>query len=594
MYAQEIEKELHDKVIKLLRELFKMERGALSEMTKTARHNEQITNWQYFLSKIENMYDPVTGAPKQGTEGKMPFAISYYRQDYAPETIAALNKMGIPHIEFTNGSKNFIITDNDKDTLEKINHIRFGQVKEYKDITVNAKMEADEFTQRFSSSECVSADGFSKPQVELFSKYAKEHRIFFTAIGKENGYSVYVPKENYTPEVKKILSQIAVSNRVGIDALYVDLTDFEKTVKKAKAMDNLFSRQDKVIYIDLDNPSHYIIGNDTRFTVYKNGSTNEVIKDTNNPESFYRRFNAELSYMKNQQSISYDEFVAKYKENIVSPKARELYLRDGHISDLQRNKTIVDTVFASVEKRYASLSPREVFLNDLKTRADKVYALNEEMIQKGVSAFIDGLENNKANAEAILNALESGDYSALRDNPLITSTELEVLNSSGEMPFKDFKAKYIFNQIELEMMSNPDLKKFENTIKEEDVKAYLDGKENAAIDSVFVAATEPFIIQEIREVKVFKDVLSKENITPDMISERIRDKMIEDIPDKTEFSTFLIEDTFDEMKDAYNKFHIEEQNVAFSDIKENGDIDFSHIIDPKAPDKSQEEKEEER
>ena len=79
-----------------------------------------------------------------------------------------------------------------------------------------------------------------------------------------------------------------------------------------------------------------------------------------------------------------------------------------------------------------------------------------------------------------------------------------------------------------------------------------------------------------------------------MISERIRDKMIEDIPDKTEFSTFLIEDTFDEMKDAYNKFHIEEQNVAFSDIKENGDIDFSHIIDPKAPDKSQEEKEEER
>ena len=216
------------------------------------------------------------------------------------------------------------------------------------------------------------------------------------------------------------------------------------------------------------------------------------------------------------------------------------------------------------------------------------------MIQKGVSAFIDGLENNKTNAEAILNALESGDYSALRDNPLITSTELEVLNSSGEMPFKDFKAKYIFNQIELEVMSNPDLKKFENTIKEEDVKAYLDGKENAAIDSVFVAATEPFIIQEIREVKVFKDVLSKENITPDMISERIRDKMIEDIPDKTEFSTFLIEDTFDEMKDAYNKFHIEEQNVAFSDIKENGDIDFSHIIDPKAPDKSQEEKEEER
>ena len=138
------------------------------------------------------------------------------------------------------------------------------------------------------------------------------------------------------------------------------------------------------------------------------------------------------------------------------------------------------------------------------------------------------------------------------------------------------------------------MKKFENTIKEEDVKAYLDGKENTAIDSVFVAATEPFIIQEIREVKVFKDVLSKENITPDMISERIRDKMIDDIPDKTEFSTFLIEDTFDEMKDAYNKFHIEEQNVAFSDIKENGDIDFSHIIDPKAPDKSQEEKEEER
>ena len=606
--SEMISNELKDKALQFFLGMMRLCSDVVKSKAATARMNDETETMNHFLKRFNEYYDQSTGKPKN-PNAPLPFDVSFYNGDSDYQVLKILNKEGIHHMEFTNGKNRFIITDNDAKTRKIMNDIRFGNREEIKNKTVSARMDADAFSERFSSQKMISVNGLSKTQLNLFDALARKNKFFYAVQINDGAYTISVTKDDYenpANNLKNMFRNIAIKAGAGIDAQYSDIFNRRQRMLATEAMERLWKQENKdkenYIYIDEKNPSHYIVVSENKISVFNGEKNYDIIKDgKNDPAEYAKQLNAEIKSMKDAAQISHSDYIALYQKSPMDAETRKKFAGErAELSKLNTSSAIFSSIGKIAEKHKNKINQKEMVYNHTIRRLTRVLELNKRLAEEhkdtpNAETFLKNIENAQKALEQMERIKASGEsieaINAIRseNNPLIMVTELNTLASltAGELPIREFMNAVMLNEFEEQAISDDknevltfirdgklvkeNFEKFVETV-DVDASEIAKGKSKEFRDdfaSVFANACHNFVIGEIRTVSEFKNQTISGEITPDDISDNILKTIKENLPEKHMFSDILIDETLEEMKEVYNEFAVEEHSAAIADIEIN-------------------------
>lgn len=605
--SEMIANELKDKSLQFFSALMRLFADTVNRRAQTARMNDETETMNHFLQKFNQYYDQNTGKPKD-PNAELPFDVSFYNGDSTKEVIKILNKEGIHHIEFTNGKNRFIMTDNDAKTRQVLNEIRFGERGEIQKKTVSAKMSIDDFSDRFSSQKMISVNGLTKTQLNLLDELARKNKFFYAVQINNGAYTVSVTKDDYENpknDLKNSLRNVAIKAGAGIDAQYMEIFNMRQRMVATEALENLWKKNDNkenYIYIDEENPSHYIVVSESKISVYHGDKNYDIIKDgKNDPAEYARQLNAEIKTMRDAAQITHSDFVALYQKSPLDADTRKRFAAErAELNRLNVSSAMVKNISKNIGKYKDKVNQKETVYNHTTKRLKKVIEINKKLASQNqdgpyAEIYLRNIENAQKALEQMERIKASGEsietINAVRNenNPLLMTTELNLLSSLSqkELPMPEFINAVILNEVEEQALSEgkndvldyirgghvkpENFAKFVETLdaKESGIANRTDDKFAKAFTDTFADACHEFVIAEIQPISLFKEQAIVDDITPEDISDGIRDTIVNNIPEKGMFTDVLVMSTLDDMKKISQSFSVEEHSASIANLEIN-------------------------
>ena len=605
--SEMIANELKDKSFQFFSAMMRLFADTINNRARVAQMNDETETMNHFLKRFNDYYDYHTGKPKD-PNAELRFDVSFYNGDSTEKVIKILNKEGIHHIEFTNGKNRFIMTDNDAKTRQVLNEIRFGERGEIQKSTVSARMSIDDFSERFSSQKMVSVNGLSKTQLNLFDELAKKNKFFYAVQINDGAYTVSVTKDDYENpknDLKNSLRNVAIKAGAGIDAQYLDIFNMRQRLLATEALEQLWKNEnnkENFIYIDEQNPSHYIVVSESKISVYNGDKNYDIIKDgKNDPAEYARQLNLEIKSMKDAAQITHSDFVALYQKSPLDADMRRKFAAErAELNRLNTSSAMVSSISKTLDKHQRKINQKEIVYQSTIKRLKKVLNVNKTLAEQGkdgpyaeiylrniehAQKALEQMERIKASGESIetINAVRS------ENNPLLMTTEHNLLSSLGqkELPVAEFMNAVVLNEVEKEAlaegkndvldyirggyMKSENFNEFVHTLnaKESGIAKKDDDKFAQSFTDTFANACHNFIMGEMKPISQFKEQAISGDITPDDISDTIRDTIVENIPEKGMFTDVLVLDTLEQMTKISDEFTVEEHSAAIANLEIN-------------------------